>query len=49
MEIDKKDKKWIDDATYQQMLQRWRYGDGDQIFQGKCGKYYSEVMGQKKG
>jgi len=42
-------KQWIDEATYYQLLKRWRFADlGDTIFQEDTGKYYSKVMGEKK-
>ena len=42
-------KNWIDNATYEQLLSRWRFGPvGDPMFQGEMGKYYEEVMSQKR-
>jgi len=45
-----KEKTWIDAASYEQLLRRWRMapGGGDPIFQGDTGKYYSKVMQQKR-
>lgn len=43
------DKKWIDEAPYAIMLKRWRTAPlGDDIFCGVTGKYYAEVMQQKR-
>lgn len=43
-------KKWIDEASYYQLLDRWRNtpAGGDAIFQGEAGKYYSQVMAKRK-
>ena len=42
-------KKWIDDASYEDMLARWRFAElGDQMFQGETGDYYAKVMHQKR-
>lgn len=39
-------KAWIDNATYEQLLRRWRFSPagGDPIFQDEIGDYYSKVM-----
>src|ERR1017187_5649081 len=43
------DKKWIDEATYEQLLSRWRNGPfGDSMFQGETGEYYSKVMKERR-
>lgn len=43
------DKKWIDEATYEQMLERWRHAPaGDPIFTGEAGVYFQVVMRGKK-
>jgi hypothetical protein len=48
-EMTKKEKKWIDDATYEQLLSRWRNAPiGASIFSGQSGMYYSRTMDQKK-
>ncbi len=48
-EINELMKEWIDNATYEELLSRWRFAsDGDLIFQGEAGEYYAEVM-KKKG
>ena len=42
-------KRWIDSATYEQLLSRWRYAPvGDPMFRDEVGKYYSEVMAKKR-
>lgn len=47
--MDEKTKQWIDNASYEQLLGRWRFAPiGDPIFQGECGEYYSKIMAQKR-
>ena len=42
-------KKWIDNASLVQLLERWRFSKpGDDIFQGECGTYFSNVMFTKR-
>lgn len=42
-------KKWIDDATYEQLLEKWRFAPtGDPFFNGEIGKYFCHVMYEKK-
>lgn len=42
-------KKWIDNASYSELLRRWRFAPvGDQMFQGDTGDYYDKVMQKKK-
>lgn len=42
-------KEWIDNATYEQLLGKWRFAPaGDTFFQGIVGAYYSEVMARKR-
>lgn len=42
-------KQWIDNATYKQLLERWRFAPaGDSIFQGETGQYYSKILKQKQ-
>ena len=42
-------KSWIDNASYVDLLRKWRFGGvGNPIFQGECGKYYVEVMERKR-
>ena len=47
--IDLKMKRWIDDASYEELLRKWRFASaGDPYFQGESGIYYSNVMAQKR-
>jgi len=42
-------KKWIDDASYEDLLRKWRFApSGDLFFQGDTGEYYSKVMKEKQ-
>lgn len=42
-------KKWIDEATYIQLLDKWRFAPvGDPLFQGETGIYYKQVMVEKR-
>jgi len=42
-------KRWIDQASYRQLLERWRYASvGDPMFQGDSGDYYAKVMAEQK-
>ena len=42
-------KQWIDAATYQDLLGKWRFASvGDPMFQGEIGEYYSKVMAEKR-
>lgn len=44
-----KQKKWIDDACYENLLYRWRFAPvGDPMFQGDTFEYYIKVMAEKK-
>ena len=44
-----KQKEWIDTASYEQLLSRWRFAPaGDLMFQGDTGDYYKKVMLEKK-
>lgn len=39
------DKEWIDNATYQQLLSKWRFAkSGDPLLQGETGDYFAERM-----
>ena len=41
-------KKWIDEASYDALLYRWRFAQiGDTMFQGETGNYYAKVMKEK--
>jgi hypothetical protein len=43
------DKKWIDEASIEDLLSRWRFAPaGDQIFQGDTGQYYKQQMAAKR-
>jgi len=49
MIIDKEMKAWIDGASYEELLRRWRFApSGDPIFQGETGDYYTKVMAKKR-
>ena len=42
-------KKWIDEATYEDLLRRLRFAPvGDPLFRGDTFKYYSKVMKEKR-
>jgi hypothetical protein len=42
-------KNWIDNASYEELLTKWRFAEaGDDFFKGEVGKYYEQVMKQKK-
>ena len=42
-------KDWIDGATYEDMLTRWRWApSGSPWFQGEIGKYFELIMSQKR-
>lgn len=42
-------KNWIDSATYEQLLSKWRNAAiGSVWFQGEMGDYYSEKMAEKR-
>ncbi len=43
------DKAWIDGASLEELLRRWRYAPiGDPIFQGDIGAYYSKVVRERR-
>jgi hypothetical protein len=48
--IDAKLREWIDGATYEELLRRWRFAPAgaDAIFQGETGDYYSNAMDLKR-
>ena len=49
MKIRKEHKNWIDGATYEEMLRRLRFSPaGDPLFIGDTGKYFSDVLKEKK-
>jgi len=42
-------KKWIDSASYEELLCKWRFSPvGDPFFQGKMGDYYGDAMRKKR-
>lgn len=42
-------KQWIDNASYEQLLSKWRFAPaGDPFFQGEMGDYYSKKMAEKR-
>ena len=42
-------KKWIDEASYEDLLRKWRFASvGEPMFQGDTGKYYSKVMNEQR-
>jgi hypothetical protein len=45
----KYEKDWIDAASYETLLSRWRFGEpGSRWFTGETGKYFAEVMAKKR-
>lgn len=39
------DKAWIDNASYETLLSKWRFAPvGDPLLQGETGQYYSQAM-----
>lgn len=42
-------KKWIDTASYEQLLSRWRFAPiSSPWFQGEIGEYYSKRMAERR-
>lgn len=42
-------KRWIDAASYEELLSKWRFASiGDPMFQGDTGDYYAAVMREKR-
>ena len=40
---------WIDNASYEQLLCKWRFAPiGDPFFQGAMGDYYAEVLSRRR-
>lgn len=40
-------KRWIDNASYEQLLNKWRFAPaGDPFFLGEIGEYYSARMSE---
>lgn len=47
--MNEKQKEWIDNASYEDLLRRWRFAPlGDTIFQEESGKYYVLKIGSKR-
>lgn len=47
--IDPTIKTWIDQASYEQLLERWRFAkSGDPAFSGATGTYYSMEMDRRR-
>lgn len=43
------DKEWIDKASYEDLLRRWRFATaGDPVFQADTGEYYSKIMSERR-
>jgi len=46
---DEEMKQWIDGASYESLLQRWRFAPiGDPFLAGEMGVYYAKAMAEKK-
>lgn len=42
-------KNWIDNASYESLLHKWRFAVvGDPFFQGEIGQYYSKILSERK-
>ena len=42
-------KNWIDNASYEELLRKWRFSpSGSPFFEGEVGDYYKEVMFRKR-
>jgi len=42
-------KYWIDNASYRELLSRWRFArSGNPFFEGEVGDYYAKVMKCKR-
>ena len=47
--MDESIKNWINNASYEDMLRKWRFAaSGDPFFQGENGEYYSKIMAEKR-
>jgi len=47
--MDAATKQWIDNASYEELLRRWRFAPmGDPLFQGGVGDYYLKRMREKE-
>lgn len=46
---DQERKEWIDSASYEELLRRWRHAPvGDPMFQGEVGNHYKDVMHRRR-
>ena len=42
-------KNWIDKASYEQLLERWRFAPvGAPLFRGEIGSYYRKVIAKRR-
>lgn len=42
-------KRWIDAASYHELLRKWRFADvGEEWFMGDVGAYFSTIMGKRR-
>jgi len=42
-------KAWIDQASYEDLLRKWRFAEvGSPWFAGEVGEYYKEMMGKRR-
>ena len=51
LDVPKEYKEWIDNASYEEMLYRWRFAPSDSSspwFQGDVGEYYAQIMFRKR-
>jgi len=47
--IPQKTKDWLDTASYEELLTKWRFAPtGSPWFQGEVGTYFEKVMRKKK-
>lgn len=47
----KEQKEWIDNASLEDLLHKWRFtplSANEPMFQGECGEYYKKVMFGKR-
>ena len=43
------EKHWIDNASYEDLLRKWRFAPcSDAFFQGETGKYMAKAMTEKR-
>lgn len=42
-------KKWVDNASYEELLHKWRFTDlSEEYFQGELGGYFARVMATRR-